>query len=73
MLEGDKYTSILPSDYISYLRHPETNDNVNIAYKTNHQIANWVKHSILRTDDRKMRRGRLEFFVRTAEVMIMYW
>ena len=69
MLEGDTYARILPSDYISYLRRPEENNNVEIACKTNCQIANWVKYSVLRNDDLTARIDVLKFFVHTAEVI----
>lgn len=71
MLEGDRYTRILPSDYISYLRHPGENNSITIACKTNQLIVNWVKYSILRSDDLKTRKNLLNFFVNTAEVIIM--
>jgi len=71
VLEGDNYTRILPRDYISFLQHPEANNNIEIARNTNRQIVNWVKYSILRYDDLTMRRDTLQFFVHAAQVFLM--
>jgi len=67
MLEGEKYTRIIPGDYISYLQHPEANNNIAIACRTNYQIVNWVKHNVLGSDDLRTRNAVLEFFVHAAE------
>ena len=70
MLEGDKYARILPGDYISHLRGPRENGNIQAAYYTNNQITDWVVYSILRYDELEMRTNVLIFFVRTAEVIL---
>lgn len=69
MLQSDKYTRILPSDYISHLQRPEVNNNIQDAYRTNGQIINWVADSILRCDDLEDRKNLLKFFVLTAQVI----
>jgi son of sevenless len=66
-LEGDKYSRILPADYISYFRHGSRN-TVKAAYEMNNKIISWVKQSILRYDDLEKRSEILKFFVYTAMV-----
>jgi len=71
IIEGEKYTRIVPGDYISYLQHPEANNNIAIACKTNYQIVNWVKRSVLGSDDLSTRNEVLGFFVHAAEVILL--
>lgn len=68
ILEGEKYTSILPADCISHLRGESGNNNIKLASDTNNKIINWVKQGILRQDDLDTRTQVLKFFVNTAEV-----
>jgi hypothetical protein len=70
MLEGDKHARILPGDYISHLRGPGENDNIQAAHYTNNQISDWVKYSILRYDELQMRIDVFTFFACTAEVIL---
>jgi hypothetical protein len=70
MLEGDKHARILPGDYISHLRGPGENDNIQAAHYTNNQISDWVKYSILRYDKLKNRINIFIFFSLTAEVIL---
>jgi son of sevenless-like protein len=69
MLEGDKYTEILPCDYIYHIQCSEGNENINAALNANDKIVYWVQHDVLRHDDLKTRRDVLNFFVYTAEVV----
>jgi hypothetical protein len=71
MLEGEKYSRIIPGDYISYLQHPEANNNIAIACETNDQIVNLVKVSVLRCDDLNARSAVLKLFVHAAEVILL--
>jgi hypothetical protein len=68
MLEGYKYSRILPADYISYFQQKSGENNLHLALETNHAIASWVEQTILRFDDFGKRRHALELFVSTAEV-----
>ena len=70
ILEGDNYARILPGDYISHLRRPGGNNNIQAARTTNDQIVNWVKHGILRYDNLGARSNVLTFFVNTAQVTL---
>lgn len=69
ILEGDKYTRILPADYISYLQHQPPKGNVEAAFQMNHRIINWVKYGVLNYDKLEDRIEVLKFLVFTAEVM----
>ena len=73
MLEGDKYTRILPADYISYFQHQSGNNNIRDAFETNNSITYWVKQQVLRCDDLQSRSDVLTFYVYTAEVMFKCW
>ena len=70
MLEGDRYTHILPGDCISHLQPGSGNDNINAAYNTNTKIINWVKQAVLRGNDLESRGEVLKFFVYIAEVKL---
>jgi son of sevenless-like protein len=71
MLEGDKYTRILPEDCISHLQPQSGKSNViKATYDTNNKIVNWVKQGVLRCDDLEDRSEVLKFFVHTAEVKL---
>jgi hypothetical protein len=69
MLEGDKYTRILPADCISYFQQQSGKNNVRDALETNHAITCWVQQAVLNLDDFRERSKVLSFFVNTAEVM----
>jgi len=67
ILEGDKYTRILPADYISYFTQQSGTNHVGDAFDTNHMITHWVKYTILNCHDLEERSRLLSFFVDTAE------
>jgi hypothetical protein len=69
ILEGDNYSCIRPSDYVSHLQRPEENNNILAARMMNHHVINWAKHSILCMDDVIGREGVLKWFVNMAEVI----
>jgi son of sevenless len=68
ILEGDKYTRILPADCISHLQGQSGKSTIKAASETNNKIVNWVKQGILRCDSLENRSEVLKFFVYTAEV-----
>lgn len=68
ILEGDKYTHILPADYISYFQQQPGEDSVTGVLEANLAITVWVQRTILRCDKLKDRRGLLEFFVSAVKV-----
>jgi hypothetical protein len=73
LLEGDKYKSILPIDYIAHLRqHPGPN-NVESACAVNNKIGYWVKKSILHYNQPEKRGKVLKFFVNTAQVNLIHY
>jgi hypothetical protein len=73
ILDGEKYGRILPGDYISYLQRLEGINNVQAALEMDNLVKNWVKHSVLCTNDLKTRSEILKFFVHTAKVTLTLW
>lgn len=70
LLEGEKYKSVTPSDYLAHLgRHPGHN-NIEGVYTTNNKITLWVKDTILRCGDTSTRASTLKFFIETATVSL---
>jgi len=68
ILAGDKYTRILPADYISYFQQQPGENAVRDILETNHAISCWVQHTILFCDDLEGRSDLLAFFLYAAEV-----
>ncbi|KAJ7285592.1 ras guanine nucleotide exchange factor domain-containing protein [Mycena rebaudengoi] len=66
LLEGDKYQSISPADYISHLKRLEGGNNVDAAGTENNKIVLWVKKSILSPSQVETRTEVYKFFVNTA-------
>jgi hypothetical protein len=67
ILEGDKYTRILPADYISYFQQEE--NNIRDVLETNNSIVYWVKQAVLRCDNLEARSKVLRLLIYTAEVI----
>ncbi|KAJ6623384.1 ras guanine nucleotide exchange factor domain-containing protein [Mycena sp. CBHHK59/15] len=67
LLEDDRYSSILPADYICHLRKLEGTNNVDLAGVENNKIVLWVKKSILTPARVEGRAAVLKFFVNTAQ------
>ncbi|KAJ7135013.1 ras guanine nucleotide exchange factor domain-containing protein [Mycena crocata] len=68
LLEGDRYGSIRPADYLSHLRKidMEGPNNVDAASTENNKIILWVKKSVLTPSRVETRAEVLKFFVNTA-------
>ncbi|KAJ7470512.1 ras guanine nucleotide exchange factor domain-containing protein [Mycena latifolia] len=66
LLEGDKYSSILPADYIRHLRKLEGPNRVDAASVENNRIILWVKKSVLTPSRVETRAEVLKFFVNAA-------
>ncbi|KAG6861734.1 hypothetical protein C0995_012738 [Termitomyces sp. Mi166 len=66
LLEGDRYSAILPADYIAHLSRRTRSHSVEAAYLTNNKIVLWVKQSVLHYDTIDSRAQVFKFFVNTA-------
>ncbi|KAJ7489946.1 ras guanine nucleotide exchange factor domain-containing protein [Mycena galericulata] len=66
LLEGDKYRSILPADYLSHLRKLDGSNNVDAARLANNRVVLWVKKSVLTPSRVETRAEVFKFFVNTA-------
>jgi son of sevenless-like protein len=68
ILEGDKYTRILPATCISYFQPRSGQNYVRDALETNHTISSWIQQAVLLCDELGDRIGVLKFFILVAEV-----
>jgi hypothetical protein len=70
ILDRDKYTGILPADYISYIKfqQPSEENGVSDVFKTNRKVTYWIKRVVLSCDQLEKRIELLNFFVDTAKV-----
>lgn len=74
ILEGEKYESIMPCDYLAYLRGENINgyhNPVEIACIVNNHIIQWVKQSILHYDEVLPRADVIKFYIHTAMVSLI--
>jgi len=70
ILQGDKYTRLLPADYIAYFQRPSGENNVRDVFETDRSITYWVMHTILQCEDLEARSGLFNFFLLAAEVIV---
>lgn len=68
IIEGDRWGSIRPADYIHYFTKNPGHNPIEMAWVTNNTIVSWVKKSILRSENVEIRGETFKFFVHVAEV-----
>ena len=68
LIEGDLYSRITQTDCVVHLQQISGTRHIDAARKANNRIVNWVKKSVLRSDEVQSRSEVFKFFVNTAEV-----
>ena len=67
-LEAKHYSSITPTDCVTYLLGQNAASAINVAREWNNRIVNWVTRSVLEPDRINDRAAELKFFIKTAKV-----
>jgi len=70
VLEGERYRTLFPADYIRHLVQSSSLNNVTAAANTHNQILLWVKMSVLMPTQYKVRAEVFKFFINTALVSV---
>ncbi|KII88779.1 hypothetical protein PLICRDRAFT_42015 [Plicaturopsis crispa FD-325 SS-3] len=65
--EGDLYSRIIQDDYLAYFKNIGGQTPIDAALVKNRTIMNWIKKSILRSEDVEVRASTLKFFINAAE------
>lgn len=62
LLEGGIYSKITPADCVAHLLQLPSTENISAATVANNRIVNWVKKSVLRSNDVDARCSVYKFF-----------
>ena len=71
VLGAERYLSLFPADYIRYLLHSPSPDNIAAAADIHSRISLWVKMSVLMPDQYPHRAEVMKFFINTALVSFL--